>query len=260
MAQRRPIALHPAFAPFVAAWFAALLGLAVAVLPAGTVSRALAGIGLGALGTAGPVAAIAGAAIFGALVGFLIGKLLARRAAGDPRPIYAEPEMDFEEPALPERKRRPLSIREELTASFPDPRAALGAPPLAGTAGSGDAEQEDRSAQVDEATDRPSALVREIGDDFLILSPQPVHPPRPAPDLDSLLTQFDTALAAFHGEDDETPPQGSQDQSPDPVHAFVARQTGAPAHSPLSGTKKDHQAELRSALDKLARVRRSDDP
>jgi hypothetical protein len=248
MAQRRPIASHPAFAPLVALWFAALLGLGVAVLPAGLVERALATAGLGSLGALGPLATSGAAAVLGAAAGWTLAKLLARRAARDPRPVYEESEPLVEEPVVDEPARRPLSIRDELSEGFrQEPDASGEVPPEEG----GD------EAEPAQPVEGPAPLA--LGtDEFLILSPQPVHPPRPAPDLDALLAQFDNALAAFRS-DDEPRAAREQQSRPDPVHAFVARQTRTPAPSPLGGTVPDHQAELRAALDKLARARRPDE-
>ena len=260
MAQRRPIATHPAFALFVAVWFAALFGLAMAVLPAGIIAAILAAAGLEGLGNTGPVAAIIVATVVGAIIGLLIGKSLARRAGSDPRPVYAEPEAEYEDPAPLERKRRPLSIREELTESLAED-VKTGVVDSDGQNDTARLGQDSAEAgHASEVMDPPSSLAREIGEDFLILSPQPAHPPRPAPDLDSLLSQFDTALAAFRGDDDqgEEGGQGTQDEVTDPVQAFVARQTTPITHAPLGGTMPDHQAELRSALDKLARARGSE--
>lgn len=257
MAQRRPIASHPAFAPLLALWFAALLGLAVAVLPAGLLARGLAASGLESLDSAGPLAASGAAAVAGAVAGFLLARLLARRAARDPRPVYFEPEPDFEEPAPVERRRRPLSIREELAEGFPEERVPepeaveIPAPDRAD-----DPEPGESVEPVEAAGETPPQAI-DLGTDFLILSPQPVHPPSPAPDLEALLEQFDTALAAFRS-GEEPRSATPRPAEADPVHAFVARQTGTPAPSPLGGTIPDHQSELRAALDKLARARRAD--
>lgn len=238
MAQRRPIASHPAFAPVVALWFAALFGLGVAVLPDALVERALAALGLNALiplSAAGRLAASGGAALAGGLIGLALGRLLARRLLHDPRPIYSEPEPRAAEDVQPlEPARRPLRVREELAEGFP---GGAGASVESSEAPTGADEERFRSEET-----------------FMILTPQPAHPPRPAPDLDALLAQFDNALAEYSatGEPRAAPRTGD----PDPVHAFVARQTGSPAPSALGGTLPDHQAELRAALDKLARAQR----
>lgn len=245
MAQRRPITSHPAFAPLLALWFAALLGLGVAVLPGQLLERALAALGAGALvplTTPGRLLASGGAALAGAVLGLALALPLSRRRQRDPRPIYAEPEPPAEQPAAEQPVRRPLRVREELAehpaANDGEAAGAAPSPPV--------------------STPEPPMAHTEEG--FMILTPQPIHPPRPAPDLDALLKQFDTALAAFRTGDDSRPARQAGDPAPggDPVHAFVARQTGAPAPSPLGGQMPDHQAELRAALDKLARAHRQD--
>lgn len=251
MAQRRPITSHPAFAPLLALWFAALFGLIVAVLPRPVLEHALGGVGAGTwvpLTDAGRLAAAGAAALAGALFGFALALPLARRRRSDPRPIYAEPELPVEHPVADHPIRRPLSVREELAGELPDDM-----PVPAG--------QDEQGGFAQGAQATPPGRMAEAEDGFMILTPQPVHPPRPAPDLGSLLEQFDSALAAFRSEDEERPARRPGD--PDPVHAFVARQTGAPAPgqapSPLGGRMPDHQAELRAALDKLARAHRKDD-
>lgn len=255
MAQRRSITSHPAFAPLLAIWFAALFGLALAVLPAASLQRALGAAGLGSvlpLTSMGRLAALAAAALAGALLGLALGVLLARRAVRDPRPTYFEAEVPFDHPASDEpSRRRPLHIREELGEAGHDEDMTFAAemPRQAPPEGPEQPEPQFPAQSV--------ALANaEAGEGFMILTAQPIHPPRPAPDLEALLEQFDTALAAFRSTDDDHPPSGSG--RADPVHAFVARQTGTPAPSALGGIMPNHQNELRAALDKLARAHRSD--
>ncbi len=242
MAQRRPITSHPAFASLLALWFAALFGLGVAVLPAPVVERALGGAGLTAmtpLTETERLVASGVAAALGALLGFALALPLVRRGRRDPRPIYAEPELPAEHPVADEPvHRRPLRVREELGESAPE-----------------EAEQADEGSPPPAASPR-GPVTAEAEEGFMILTPQPVHPPRPAPDIEGLLAQFDNALAAFRSGDEVRPAR--RGSGPDPVHAFVARQTGGPAPSPLGGLMPDHQAELRAALDKLARAHRKD--
>lgn len=249
MAQRRPIASHPAFAPLVALWFAALFGLVPAVLPATLLERFLAAASLDALRPltgAGRLAMSAIAGLVGGLLGLALARAIKRRAMRDPRPVFADSEPALAEPPGDAPMRRPLRVREELSAEFELEASGAGL-------GTGPAPAPGR----DDA-DRPAFEV-ETGESFMILTPQPIHPPRPAPDLEALLVQFDEALAAFRADDDGRPAGGKQ--GPDPVHAFVARQTGSPAPpvaSPLGGSMPDHQAELRAALEKLARAQRRD--
>lgn len=255
MAQRRPIASHPAFVPLVALWFAALFGLGVAVLPVLLLELLLAGAGLTALVPLTPAIRIAAsivAALGGMLFGLGLGRYFARRAQQDPRPIFSESEPEWTEPLKPEPSRRPLSVREELSEEF-GPDAALAGP-------TSPASPAAPPARGPASGSPPPSVAAPEG--FMILTPQPVHPPRPAPDLEALLAQFDEALAAFRTDDAAGLTPG--EPGPDPVHAFVARQTGNPPPlqsiaSPLGGPMPDHQAELRAALDKLARAHRRDE-
>lgn len=257
MAQRRPITSHPAFAPLVALWFAALLGLGVAVLPTRLLERTFAAMDVAALvplTLTGRLAASAVAALFGALLGLLVAIPLARRGARDPRPIYAEGEAEAEDEIRAEPVRRPLSVREE----FED--LADGAVEAGYRVDTADPDPLRTPAS------RVPPVQMESDEGFMILSPRPIHPPRPAPDLQALLDQFDNALVAFREGEEAVQADASSSRaaSParepiaDPVHAFVARQTAAAAPSPLGGLMPDHQAELRAALDKLARAHRKD--
>lgn len=239
MAQRRPITTHPAFVPAVVLWFAALFGLVVAVLPLRLL--ALAGLGDGA----GRIALSLAAGGLGAALGWAVARMIVPRAAADPRPVYDEPDIPFVAPVRDEPVRRPLRVREELDAGLEvdGPDSDLAAGEWHGPAAT-------RFGGADAAGD----------DSWMILTPQPVHPAPPAPpapDLETLLAQFDNAIAAFR-HDDVPPASPPPPHRFDPVRAFVARQTGGAAASPLGGAMPDHQAELRSALDKLARARSDD--
>lgn len=233
MVQRRPITSHPSFPPLIALWFAALLGLTVVVLPEAALARGLGAMGLGGLlplTLAIRIAFAITAAAVGALAGYALAKRIARHMGGDPRPIYAEAEPEFDAPVEEPRRRRPLHVREELEGGFGDESQVVPAPP-----------------RILETQPR-------VHEPFMILTPQPIHPPRPEPDLEALLDQFDTAFAAFQeGEGVRVAAAGPP--GTDPVQTFVARQTGAPSPpaSPMGGLVPDHQAELRAALDKLAR-------
>jgi hypothetical protein len=222
------------------------------VLPNPAVEQVLGAAGLDMLApltVAGRLIASGGAALIGGLLGLALATLLARRGH-DPRPVYAEPQVQSDYPLAEEPVRRPLRVREELSEGFADPLSE-GATP----SGEGDSSARPDASGVIEAPFFRAPTQREEG--FMILTPQPVHPPRPAPDLDRLIEQFDHALAAFHSGDEPSPEPVSG--AHDPVHAFVARQTGSPAPSPLGGRIPDNQAELRAALDKLARAQRKND-
>lgn len=267
MAQRRPITSHPAFAPLLSLWFAALLGLGVVVLPTPLLERALDAAGtadLLPLTLAGRLAVSAAAAVIGILLGLGLALPLRRRGARDPRPIYAEAEHGIEEAIQAEPVRRPLRVREELDEG-------IAAPPAIAGAGEEHADYARRASENDpkakQNAARSSAFIADSHEGFMILSPQPTHPPRPAPDLQALLDQFDSAIAAFRDGEDVPPPAAARpsdqvSRAADPVHAFVARQTGTlgsgSARSPLGGPMPDHQAELRAALDKLARAHREE--
>ena len=257
MAQRRPITSHPAFVPLVALWFAALLGLGVAVLPAVLLVKIVTGAGLTTLlppTTAGRLASSGAAALAGALLGWVLALILARRGMRDPRPIYDEPEPPFAEPPLVEPARRRLLARDDL----PDDTDHGTSEALDSTRGA--------QAQDMDSAAPPLARAGRAGPDegFMILGPQPAYSQHAAPDLDALLDQFDNALAAFRAEGDADEDGNAARRSsdvaapPDPVHEFIARQTGTSASSPLGGPMPDHQAELRATLDKLARAKRED--
>lgn len=259
MAQRRPIASHPAFAPFVALWFAALFALGLAVLPGSVIDRALAAAGVAQwlpVGAAARYAAILVGGLIGAALGWGLGRLIARSQGRDPRPVYAETDPSFDEPSFATPARRPLHVREELADDQHEERdLSQFSNEEHGQHPGVPHDEAEAERAVQPSTFVPANAV-EGEEGFMILTPQPAHPPRPAPDLDGLLAQFDNALAAFRSSDGEPPAAAPGGQ--DPVHAFVARQTGAPVPSPMAGRMPDHQAELRAALDKLARAHRKD--
>lgn len=255
-AHRRPIASHPAFAPVIALWFAALLGLTVAVLPAALIAPLLATMGMDQLLPLPPAARVTASALaatIGALIGFVLARPFARRAGRDPRPLYSETEPPFEDTVDEAPARRPLRVREELADGFGDESQ------VASSAYATPGQPEPLPVTFAAA---PRGLASQEG--FMILTPQPIHPPRPVPDLETLLDQFDTAFAAFSAVEGSRTVAVERPRA-DPVRAFVAQQTGvpapqpAPAAPPLGPLVPDHQAELRSALDKLARSQRGDD-
>lgn len=250
MAQRRPIASHPAFVPLIAIWFAALFGLGVAVLPLPLLSSLLAQTGVTGLVPQPGLARLAAslvAAIMGGALGFLVARSLAQRARPDPRPVYTEAEPVIADIATPAM--RPLRIREEVEEQI-----------QAGGDSEGEAFDElpvDPDAQgIPPPEGKRPIPVGEADEGFMILTPQPSHPSRPDADLEGLIEQFDRAIAAFRSDGS---PRPEENRGPDPVHAFVARQTGSPAPSALGGRVPDHQAELRAALEKLARAHRVED-
>lgn len=245
-ARRRPITSHPAFAPLIALWFAALLGLTVAVLPAEALAGWLRGAdadGPATLTPAARIAASGAAAALGLAIGYALARRIARHRGEDPRPIYADANTEFDRPVDDAPVRRPLRVHEELAGGLGDESQVVANP-----------EPETPDAYVPPVTAEPRPQ-----DGFMILTPQPIHPPQPGPDLQALLDQFDTAFAAFRVAGGAGASTGNEREGADPVQAFVARQTGvpAPSASPIGGLVPDHQAELRAALDKLARSQRS---
>ena len=261
MAQRRPITSHPAFAPLLALWFAALLGLGVAVLPAAVLGRAIESAGLSALVPStmgGRLAASAAAALAGALLGWALALPLVRRGMHDPRPVYDEQEPPVTEPLPAEAPRRPLLARDDLPDDITEELAERDGWALAGAG-------KDPSSS---APPRESIAASAAEHELMIIGPPPSYPPRAQSETDAnlagLLEQFDNAITAFRAdpEDNSTDPledpRLESEPKTDPVHAFVARQTGTPAPSPLGGRIPDHQAGLRAALGKLARNQRGD--
>jgi hypothetical protein len=243
---QRPITSHPAFATLIALWAAAVLGLTVAVLPAAVLERWLASAGLTDFAplTASLRAAVgATAAIVGGLLGYALARRLIRYAGRDPRPVYSEADVDYSEYAgEPPLRRRPLHVREELADGFGDESQVMQAPA--------------QEVEIAQSLPPVSAAEKQAGDGFMILTPQPIHPPRPAPDLETLLEQFDSAFAAFKTREERRGAGGNERAGADPVQTFVARQRAAQDRSPIGGLVPDHQAELRAALDKLAKSQR----
>ena len=252
MAQRRPIASHPAFVPLLALWFAALFGLGVAVLPETVLAGLLNAASLSqfvASDWSGRLIASVAASLLGGLIGYGFAQVLARRSARDPRPVYADPQAEAGSVEESGPTRRPLRVREELEASLSSGIASHAdddAAPLGDRAGATSAQH--------------LAVASEEG--FMILAPQASRRHLRQNDLDALLSQFDDAMTAFRADDSDRPGTPDQGGTPDPVRTFVERQTGTvqarDAH-PTSAARAaiDHQAELRAALDKLARAKGS---
>ena len=236
MVTRRPIATHPAFAWLIALWSAALLGSVVAVLPARALANALAGLSLDSLlplTWVGRVSVVVLAALIGALAGFAAARRIARHFGADPRPIYAEAEAEPEPAEADPPRRRPLHVREELADGLGD------------------------DSQVAAPPSRRSDPARIVDAEFMILTPQPTHPPATDAGLEGLLEQFDAAFTAFRNDEADRAAFGDLPPGGDAVQEFVARQTGtappAPASSRIGGAGPDHQAQLRAVLDTLAR-------
>ena len=141
-AAQAPVSAHPAFPAIVALWFAALLGLGSMILPIALLERLTVVTGIAAIfpSAAPPLAFTAKTtiAVGAAVVGALLGLLLARRVASGqaprpaprfgaddarpPRPISAHDELGEEglgsaEPRFGGNKRRSLAISEDAAPS-----------------------------------------------------------------------------------------------------------------------------------------------
>ncbi|WP_375289266.1 hypothetical protein [Qipengyuania sp.] len=260
----RPLSTYSVFGVFVALWAAALFGLVVFVLPEAVLSRAISAIGLSYLvddrglnPSTVKIAASALAAIIGGALGLLAVRLAARRHRYDPRPIYAgdeaaAPVIEAEEP---EPVRRPLRIHEELSEEMGGSEV-LPAMSAFRPQTPDQSESEDVLADGGELASEPADKEPlEQRSDFIA---GPDEPSRPMPDIPVLLDQFDRALASFR-DGGSAPPRPEPGVADDPLRTFLAREAGTsaqPAAKPV--WPFDHQAELRLALDKLARARSKD--
>jgi len=120
-----PISSHGLFPVVVAIWFAALFGLGSLVLPTVLLERLATGSGIAALvpaaapplGVTARIAISSGAAVFGALIGFVIARRVAE-AQALARPANLDRRLRFAEDDTKNRTqngaRRPISASEEL--------------------------------------------------------------------------------------------------------------------------------------------------
>jgi hypothetical protein len=109
-----PISTHPAFPAIAALWFAALLGIGSLVLPVALTERFVSVTGLAALvpSAAPPLGftARAGIALAGAIIGALVGLLLARKVAEAHAPEPRARPLKFQDV----RQCRPILAHDEL--------------------------------------------------------------------------------------------------------------------------------------------------
>lgn len=217
MAQRRPLASHPAFVPLIAAWLGALGALVALVAPIEWLVWTPFVPGVPMRATAAGVAGLAGV-----FIGYLSARIAARRhRLPAHRSLPAPEEAWIPSPPAP----RPLRINEEVASRFEDAPAEP-AIPL----------EEDGfpSHELPQAASAGLSLpLRGTGE---------VEP------LARIVDRFDRALDAYARRVADQAEFG-----PDAVQRFVATQTGTtPNEGMPSGP--DHQAELRKALDKLAQL------
>jgi hypothetical protein len=112
-AAQAPVSAHPAFPAIVALWFAALLGLGSMILPIALLERLTVVTGIAAIfpSAAPPLAFTAkttiavGAAVVGALLGLLLARRVASSQAIEPAPRFGADDV---------RPRRPISAHDEL--------------------------------------------------------------------------------------------------------------------------------------------------
>jgi hypothetical protein len=116
------LAAHPAFAPIMGLWGAALAGLVILVLPAAAVTSALEGTGLAALGARAQLVLAGGGAVVLGCVLFIIAYSLPRSGqpgAGQPR---ADDRTGWDEADAAPQPLRPIDPALDLgSLSFDDP-------------------------------------------------------------------------------------------------------------------------------------------
>nr|WP_166178366.1 hypothetical protein [Altererythrobacter segetis] len=123
---KAPISTHPAFPAIAALWFAALLGIGSLVLPVALIERFVSVTGLAAvLSAAAPplgFTARAGIALAGAIVGALVGLVLARKVAEAHASVPGTRSFKFEDA----RQCRPILAHDELGEEGLGSEAAVG--------------------------------------------------------------------------------------------------------------------------------------
>ena len=277
-----PVSKHPAFKWGVGLWFALLMGLGLFVMPE-SIHQALAERLFldGVLSAASSRIVLS---VMAALLGLLIGVVLAMRVAAINDAVHDYDEEDDVDPAwlreeeepLPvaateNAPRRPFNPREDMheegIATSQADEAEVAAPPID--------EPTDYSSEVgaspseivepidDEARgsgDHESDGGQSVGDTEEISFDTP-HPAPPVMaeavgdlSLDALTARLERALEACKA----GPVAARQDENTDPVIAFLRRE--AENETPLRPRQDetgDPEAELRSALEKLNRATKS---
>lgn len=275
-----PVSKHPAFKWGVGLWFALLMGLGLFVMPE-SIHQALAErLSLDGVLSAGSSRIVL--SVMAALLGLLIGVVLAMRVAAINDAVHDDDEEDDVDPAwlreeeepLPvaateDAPRRPFNPREDMheegIATFQADEAEVAAPdePTDYLSEVGASPSEVVEPIDDEARgsrDHESDGGQSVGDTEEICFDTP-HPAPPVMaeavgdlSLDALTARLERALEACKA----GPATARQDENTDPVIAFLRRE--AENETPLRPRHDetgDPEAELRSALEKLNRATKS---
>ena len=275
-----PVSKHPAFKWGVGLWFALLMGLGLFVMPE-SIHQALAErLSLDGVLSAGSSRIVL--SVMAALLGLLIGVVLAMRVAAINDAVHDDDEEDDVDPAwlreeeepLPvaateDAPRRPFNPREDMheegIATFQADEAEVAAPdePTDYSSEVGASPSEVVEPIDDEARgsrDHESDGGQSVGDTEEICFDTP-HPAPPVMaeavgdlSLDALTARLERALEACKA----GPVAARQDENTDPVIAFLRRE--AENETPLRPRQDetdDPEAELRSALEKLNRATKS---
>ena len=275
-----PVSKHPAFKWGVGLWFALLMGLGLFVMPE-SIHQALAErLSLDGVLSAGSSRIVL--SVMAALLGLLIGVVLAMRVAAINDAVHDDDEEDDVDPAwlreeeepLPvaateDAPRRPFNPREDLheegIATSQADEAEVAAPdePTDYSSEVGASPSEVVEPIDDEARgsrDHESDGGQSVGDTEEICFDTP-HPAPPVMaeavgdlSLDALTARLERALEACKA----GPVAARQDENTDPVIAFLRRE--AENETPLRPRQDetgDPEAELRSALEKLNRATKS---
>lgn len=275
-----PVSKHPAFKWGVGLWFALLMGLGLFVMPE-SIHQALAErLSLDGVLSAGSSRIVL--SVMAALLGLLIGVVLAMRVAAINDAVLDDDEENDVDPAwlreeeepLPvaateDAPRRPFNPREDMheegIATFQADEAEVAAPdePTDYSSEVGASPSEVVEPIDDEARgsrDHESDGGQSVGDTEEISFDTP-HPAPPVMaeavgdlSLDALTARLERALEACKA----GPVAARQDENTDPVIAFLRRE--AENETPLRPRQDetgDPEAELRSALEKLNRATKS---
>ena len=277
-----PVSKHPAFKWGVGLWFALLMGLGLFVMPE-SIHQALAErLSLDGVLSAGSSRIVL--SVMAALLGLLIGVVLAMRVAAINDAVLDDDEENDVDPAWLRKEEEPLPVAatEDAPRRPFNPREDMHEE---GIATSQADEAEVAALPIDEPTDyssevgaSPSEIVEPLDDEArgsrdhepdggqsvgdteeISFDTSSVAPPVVAEavgdlSLDALTARLERALEACKA----GPVAARQDENTDPVIAFLRRE--AENETPLRPRQDetgDPEAELRSALEKLNRATKS---